>query len=68
MISALKLAVLNSGMKQWRVAQLAQISQTKLSHYENGRIKHCPADERQRLAKVLNRKVEELFPEIKKGE
>ncbi len=62
MVNALKLAVLNSGMRQWRIASLANISQTKLSHYENGR-KRCPADERHRLAEVLNTKPEVLFPE-----
>lgn len=61
MVNALKLAVLNSGMRQWRIASLAEISQTKLSHYENGR-KRCPADERHRLAQVLGKSVEELFP------
>jgi len=61
MVTELKMERTRSGIKQWRLASLIGISQTELSHYESGR-RRCPADLRNRIAKVLEVNVEELFP------
>jgi len=62
MVTELKLERVKRGMKQWRVASIAEISQTELSHYEVGR-RRCPANLRYKLAKILETSVDELFPQ-----
>jgi len=61
MLSPLKEARLKADMKQYKLASLIGISQAELSNYELGRYR-CPADKRHKLAKVLKKSVDELFP------
>lgn len=61
MVTALKLERVRKGIRQWRLAQLAGISQTELSHYEVGR-RRCPADLRHKIADVLEMPIDTLFP------
>ena len=61
MVTALKIARITNGIKQWELANLVGISQTELSHYESGR-RRCPADKRYNIAKALNLSVEKVFP------
>lgn len=62
MVTRLKLKRVMSGEKQWKIAQKAGICQVELSHYEVGR--RIPTYDRQMiLAKVLNCKREDIFPE-----
>lgn len=58
---ALKLAIAASGRKQQRIADLARVDRTKLSHLIAGRRRATP-EERQRLASVLGVPVGDLFP------
>ena len=62
MVTALKVERVKKGIQQWRLATLLGISQTELSHYEVGR-RRCPTDLKYRIAKILDTKVAELFPE-----
>lgn len=58
---ALKHAIFASGREQRRIAKLARVSAEKLSHAIYGR-RVLDADERRRLAKVLQKSEDELFP------
>lgn len=58
---ALKMALFSSGVEQERIAKRARISPQKLSHAIYGR-RVLDADERKRLATVLNKSEDELFP------
>jgi len=51
-----------AGIKQWQLASSLGISQAELSNYEIGR-RRVPVTVRYRIAKILDKKVEELFPE-----
>ena len=57
----LKVAIVSSGRKQKRIAHLAHIDETQLSHIVRGRRLATPAQQ-QRLARVLGSAVERLFP------
>jgi len=57
----LKLAIFESRKKQKRIAKLAKISETELSHIVRGRRPGSPA-QRERIAAVLGKSVAELFP------
>jgi len=59
----LKVAILDSGKRNWQVAkETPNISDSKLSKIVNGYI--LPTEEEMnRLAQVLGREPEELFPE-----
>lgn len=59
---ALKMAIFASGREQQRVAKLARVSPQKLSHVIRGRREFDDA-EKARLARVLGKSEEELFPE-----
>lgn len=59
---ALKMAIFGSGKKQKRIAKLARISEAQLSHIIRGR-RDADDGERDRIAKALDRPVDELFPE-----
>jgi transcriptional regulator with XRE-family HTH domain len=61
-ITALKLSRVKSGLKQYRLAELAHITPTELSHYETGR-KPCPIVIQQKLADILSVDPKQLFPE-----
>jgi plasmid maintenance system antidote protein VapI len=58
---ALKMAIFESRKKQKRIAHLARIAETQLSHIVRGRRAATP-NEQQRLATVLGKPVEVLFP------
>lgn len=58
---ALKTAIFASGREQQRIAQLARIAPEKLSHVIHGR-RALSDDERKRLARVLGKTEDELFP------
>jgi DNA-binding XRE family transcriptional regulator len=49
------------GMRQYRLASLVGISSTELNYYENGR-KRCPANLRYKIAEILEKPVDVLFP------
>jgi transcriptional regulator with XRE-family HTH domain len=57
----LKMAILESGLTQIEVAKAADMHESRLSHIING---HREANdiERRALARVLKRKVGQLFP------
>lgn len=57
---ALKHAIFASGREQRRIAKLAKIPAEKLSHVIYGRRELTP-EERERLAKVLDKSEDELF-------
>jgi hypothetical protein len=58
---ALKIAIYNSDVEQGEIAALARMHYTRLSQIINGRV--IPnKSEKLRLAGVLQRPVEELFP------
>lgn len=59
---ALKIAIVESGKKQRRIASLTRISEPRLSHIVRGRIEPND-DERARIARVLERPVDQLFPD-----
>ncbi len=63
MVTALKIERTKKGIRQWRLAQMAHISQTELSQYECGR-RRCPADVRHRIANALEVPVDILFPDL----
>jgi transcriptional regulator with XRE-family HTH domain len=56
----LKLAMFESRKKQKRIAKLARIAETQLSHIVRGRRTATP-EERKRLAEVLGKPERELF-------
>ena len=59
---ALKLAIFTSGKRQMEIARRADIHPTILSRIVNGRLP--PTDEqRAALARVLRKRIDELFPE-----
>lgn len=58
---ALKTALFATGKQQQKIAKAARIAPQKLSHVLRGR-RELDADERKRLARVLDRSEEELFP------
>ncbi|OGW78836.1 MAG: hypothetical protein A3I73_00855 [Omnitrophica bacterium RIFCSPLOWO2_02_FULL_45_16] len=60
-VTALKLGIVKTGIRNWRLAQLIGISEQELSNYATGR-RRCPADLRHKIAKVLDVSVDELFP------
>lgn len=58
---ALKTAIVQSGKKQKTIARLARLSEPRLSHFVRGRL--VPdEDEQKRIAKAVDRSVNELFP------
>lgn len=59
---ALKVAIVKSGMLQVDIAEAIDMHDTKLSFIVNGRREPTDA-ERKAIARVLKRKVAELFPE-----
>jgi transcriptional regulator with XRE-family HTH domain len=60
---ALKVAIIQSAKEQGDVAALAKIHHTRLSQIVRGRV--TPSEsEKLRIAGVLQRPVEELFPEV----
>lgn len=58
----LKIALLESGKPQEDIAALARIHPTRLSQIVRGRVT-ATESERLRIAGVLQRSVDELFPE-----
>ena len=59
---ALKIAIVESGMSQFDVAEAAKLHDSYLSMLVNGR--RQPSDAvRKAIARVLKRKVGELFPQ-----
>ncbi len=54
------------GMKQYRLASIIGISSTELNYYENGR-RRCPASLRHKIADVLERPVEDVFPDYQES-
>lgn len=59
----LKVACIESGKEQREIARLAKIDHTRLSQIINNRV--TPSEsERLRIAGVLQRSVNELFPEV----
>ena len=61
--TALKLAIVASGRKQKRIAHLAHIAETDLSHIICGR-RQATERQREKLAAVLETPEADLFPEI----
>ena len=62
MVQELKIQRVRSGIKQYRLAQLVNITQSELSAFETGR-KEAPSEVKQRLSDVLCIEVGKLFPE-----
>ena len=60
--SPLRLERFKQGIKPWRIAQVLGVSQTLYSYWELGR-RRCPADKRHEIAKLLNARVEDIFPQ-----
>lgn len=60
---ALKMAILQSGKKQRRIATLARIHPTELSAIVRLRRAGTP-EQRERLARVLGKSHDDLFPEL----
>jgi transcriptional regulator with XRE-family HTH domain len=65
-ITQLKLIRIKSGLKQYRLAELASVSPTLLSHYETGR-RNCPIEIQKELAKILSVDPKDLFPAEEKA-
>jgi len=59
---ALKIAIVESGLSQVDIAELADLHESRMSQLVNGRRKPRDA-ERKVLARILKRKPAELFPE-----
>jgi len=59
---ALKIAIIESGLSQVDIAEAADIHESKLSYFVNGR-REPSAAERKAIARVLKRKAADLFPE-----
>lgn len=60
--TALRLAILHSGQRQYVIARKAGIHESRFSRLVNGQLQ-ASDEERRRLARVLRRPVPELFPE-----
>lgn len=58
---ALKIAIVESGLSQIDIAEAANLHQSKLSYFVNGRRRPSEA-ERKAIARVLKRKPADLFP------
>jgi transcriptional regulator with XRE-family HTH domain len=58
---ALKTAILASGKQQKRIARDTRIDETTLSHIVRGR-REATEKEREKLARALGRRIDELFP------
>ena len=65
-VTALKLARVESGIKQWRLASIVGVRASDLSNMEAGRLR-VPANLRHKLAEVLEKPVEKLFPEYQES-
>lgn len=61
--TALKVAIVQSQLPQHEVARRARIRETRLSHIVRGRVEPTE-EERERLAKLLRRSQDELFPQV----
>lgn len=59
--SDLRDAIFQSGQKQREIALLAEIPEGRVSQFIHGRAE-ATREERQRLSRVLNRPISELFP------
>jgi transcriptional regulator with XRE-family HTH domain len=57
---SLKTSILETGMKQYHLAELAQIDPTRLSKIVGGHVQPR-VEEKKRIAEVLGRPVEEFF-------
>jgi transcriptional regulator with XRE-family HTH domain len=64
---ALKMAVLESGKEQGEIAALARIHFTRLSQIVRGRVNPTES-EQLRLAGVLQKSVDQLFPAVESAE
>ena len=62
----LRSAILASGLPAWKIAHLAGITPTVISHLCTGRREPRPT-EAARLAQVLGAKVGSLFPDLEGG-
>jgi len=60
---ALKIAIVKSGLSQVDIAEAIDMHDTKLSFIVNGRREASDA-ERKAIARVLKRRVAELFPPL----
>lgn len=60
---ALEIAILDSRLTQREIAKRAEINETRLSRILRGEQNIYP-DERKRIASVLLRRTEDLFPEM----
>jgi transcriptional regulator with XRE-family HTH domain len=59
---SLKIAIVESGLTQLEISKIADIHESRLSHIVNGHRE--PNDlERKAIARVLKRKMADLFPE-----
>lgn len=58
---ALKIAIVESGLSQVDIAEAADIHESKLSYFVNGRREPSEAEQKA-IARVLKRKAAELFP------
>lgn len=61
-MTKLKQAIQDAGLKQFRVAQLAGVSETDFSRMATGR-QRVPANIRHRIGKILGKPIDEIFPE-----
>jgi transcriptional regulator with XRE-family HTH domain len=59
-VTPLKLAIVASGQTQREVATAAELTEARLSLIVNGH--HCDSQTRKRLADVLGKAVDDLFP------
>ncbi len=66
-VTALKLARVASGIKQWRLASIVGVRASDLSNMEAGRLR-VPANLRHKIAQALNKPVDEVFPEYLENE
>ena len=64
--TALKLARVASGIRQWRLASIVGVRASDLSNMEAGRLR-VPANLRYKLAQALEKPVKELFPEYQES-
>lgn len=56
----LRIAIVHTGVKQYRIADLAKINESRFSKIVNGRIEATP-EEQKRIARALKKPVSELF-------
>lgn len=59
---ALKIAIVESGLSQVDIAEAANLHESKLSYFVNGR-RRPSAAEQKAIARVLKRRVDQLFGE-----